>query len=132
MNFPKLKFAKKALGALALGWCMRPITAPARASVYCSNPSQCGLKLDPKLEGIQGIETSGTLTDAIVAWTNYALGFVGVIAVAFIVYGGFLNITAGGDEDQASRGRKIIVQAVVGIIIILSAYAIVNTFLDPS
>ena len=66
---------------------------------------------------------------AIVKWTNFALSFVAVIAIAFIIYGGFLTIMSGDDEGGTKKATTIIKNAIVGIIVIISAYAIVNTLL---
>ena len=60
---------------------------------------------------------------------NFVAGFLGLIAMAIIIYGGFLYVTAAGQEDQASKGKKSVTYAVIGIILILGSYAIVNTIL---
>ena len=83
---------------------------------------------DPK-QGIIGIEKNTTAIGAVVKWTNFALGFVAVIAIAFIIYGGFLAIMSGDDEGGVKKATTIIKNAIVGIIVIISAYAIVNTLL---
>jgi hypothetical protein len=57
---------------------------------------------------------------------NYFLTFLGLIAVAFIIYAGILMVTAGGEEDQVGKGKKIITWALVGIIIIVLSWTIVN------
>lgn len=55
---------------------------------------------------------------------NIALSLLGVIFVVLTVYGGFLYMTARGNEEQTKKGQSIIVQALIGLIIVLSAYAI--------
>lgn len=57
---------------------------------------------------------------------KYALTLTAVIAVGYIVYGGFLYISAGGDSKQIEAGKTAVIGAVVGIIIIGLAYAIVE------
>lgn len=57
---------------------------------------------------------------------NYILGFLGLTAVAFIVYAGFLMVTSGGDDEALGKGKKIITYAAIGIVIILLSYGIVN------
>lgn len=57
---------------------------------------------------------------------NIILGFLGIIAVVGIVYGGFRYMTAGGNEEQAAGGRKTIIAGVIGLAIILGAYAIAS------
>jgi len=63
---------------------------------------------------------------------NFILGFLGFIAVAYIIYGGFLYVMDGGKDEKTEQGKKIITQAAVGILIILSSFAIVNTVLKAS
>ncbi len=54
------------------------------------------------------------------------LGFLGLIAVILILIGGFLWMTAGGNEDRVKKGRQYIINGVIGLIIILAAYAIAS------
>lgn len=60
---------------------------------------------------------------------NFVLGFLGFIAVVYVIYGGFLYVASGGDDANVEKGKKIILYAVIGIIIILASFAIVNTVL---
>ncbi|MDP2696157.1 MAG: hypothetical protein Q8O87_02815 [bacterium] len=48
------------------------------------------------------------------------------IAVAFIVYGGIVIMTAGGSGDKVTQGRKIITAAIIGVAISLGAYLLVT------
>ena len=57
---------------------------------------------------------------------NVALGFLGIIAVALILYAGFLWMTAAGNDDKITEARKLLVAGVIGLIIILAAFAIAN------
>lgn len=57
---------------------------------------------------------------------NFFLSFLGVVALVLIIYGGFLWMTARGDTEQVKKARDLLVQAVIGLIIILSAYALAN------
>jgi len=52
------------------------------------------------------------------------LGLVGVIFLALIIYGGFLWMTAAGNEKQVETAKNIISRAAIGLIIIVLAYAI--------
>ncbi|MCB9809654.1 hypothetical protein H6771_01595 [Candidatus Peribacteria bacterium] len=61
---------------------------------------------------------------------NWFLFFLGLVAVAVIIYGGYMTIVGGADNsDKKSAGINAIIYAIVGIIIILLSYAIVNTVL---
>ncbi len=52
------------------------------------------------------------------------LAFLGIIAVVIVLYAGFLWMTAGGNEDQVATAKRIMIQGVIGLLIIMSALAI--------
>lgn len=70
--------------------------------------------------------SSGDLASVILNIINYVLAIVGVIALAYLIYGGFRYITSGGNEDTVSDAKNIIINAVIGIIVIGVAAAVVN------
>lgn len=55
---------------------------------------------------------------------GYALSFVGTIFFLLIVYAGFKWMTAAGNEKQAGEAKELIIQAIIGLIIIFSAYIV--------
>lgn len=55
---------------------------------------------------------------------NYALGFLGIIAVIIVLYGGFKWMTAAGNEDKVGEAKKLFGAGIIGLIIIMLAYAI--------
>ncbi len=57
--------------------------------------------------------------------------FLGSIMVLLIMYGGYLWMTAGGNEEQVTSAKKYIRNAIIGIVIILASYAI-TTFVASS
>ncbi len=52
------------------------------------------------------------------------LSFVGVLFLVLMIYGGILWMTARGNEQQTEKARDLIIASVIGLIIVLSAYAI--------
>lgn len=54
------------------------------------------------------------------------LQITGYIAVGFVIYGGFLFMTSGGSPERAAAGRKTITNALIGVVIALSAVLLVN------
>ncbi len=60
---------------------------------------------------------------------NFFLTFLGLIAVVMIIYGGFLYVSAAGNQEKIESAKKIIMYAVIGIVVILLSFAIVNTVL---
>ncbi|MEM7037602.1 MAG: pilin [Bacteroidota bacterium] len=60
---------------------------------------------------------------------DYAMGIVAILAMMMIIIGGMQLITANGDPDVVQKGKKQIASTIMGLVIILSAYTIVNTLL---
>lgn len=54
------------------------------------------------------------------------LRLVGYAAVGFIIYGGFKYLTSAGSADRVTAGRKIIMNAVIGLVLSFFSVAIVN------
>jgi len=61
---------------------------------------------------------------------NVLLGLLGIIFLVLVIYAGFLWMTAGGDEKKVAKAKSIIITAVIGLVILLSAYAISTFVLD--
>ena len=59
------------------------------------------------------------------------LGFLGIIAVIIVLMGGFKWMTAGGNDEKVADAKKMLIAGVIGLAIILSAYAI-TTFVVSS
>jgi len=53
------------------------------------------------------------------------LALVGVIFLGIMIYAGYLWMTANGNEDKVSKAKDMIRDSIIGIIIIIGAYAIV-------
>jgi len=52
------------------------------------------------------------------------MGFLGVVAVLIILYGGFIYATAAGNEEKISKAKKILIGGLIGLLITLSAFGI--------
>ncbi len=57
---------------------------------------------------------------------QFALFIVGLVAVVFVVIGGYRYIMAGGNEENVKAAKSTIKNALIGLIIVLFAWAIVN------
>ena len=55
---------------------------------------------------------------------NVALSLLGIVALVIILVGGFQWMTAGGNEEKVTEARKRIFAGIIGLAIILSAYAV--------
>lgn len=62
--------------------------------------------------------------------TNVLLFIIGAIAVIMLVIGGIRYTTSNGQSDQVTAAKNTILYAVVGIIVAILAYAVVNFVID--
>lgn len=61
---------------------------------------------------------------------NVALGLLGIVAVVIMLIGGFEWMTAGGNEEKVTSAKQRIFMGILGLAIILSAYAIARFVLE--
>ena len=57
---------------------------------------------------------------------NVVIGVVGLIAVVMIVIGGISYTTSAGDSSKVKKAKDTILYGIVGLVISLLAFAIVN------
>lgn len=71
-----------------------------------------------------------SLQATVVRLINVALSLLGIIAVVIVLIGGFKWMTAGGNDDKVAEARKLIFAGIVGMAILLSAWAIARFVLS--
>ncbi len=72
-----------------------------------------------------GYEDRNTTVEQYIAnIINIILSLLGVIFLAFTIYGGLIWMTAQGNEERVKKARELITESVIGVIIVLAAYAI--------
>lgn len=94
--------------------------------VFLFLPDPTLAQIDTQLTGFQEATGLGN-TDIRVTIANIVrviLGFLGIIAILLVLYGGFLWMTAAGNEDQIGKAKKVLINAGIGLLIIMSAFAI--------
>ena len=79
--------------------------------------------------GVVGTTTTD-IRDAVRRFINVALGFLGVLVVLMIIYGGVLWLTAMGSDDKIQKGKHILLWAAIGAIIISIAWTISSYILS--
>lgn len=57
---------------------------------------------------------------------EFALGLVGLLALVMFIYGGFVVLTAHGNAEQFKKGMHTLLYAVIGMVIILTSYSVLN------
>jgi hypothetical protein len=94
------------------------------------NAVDIGEGLDLVGTGAQ-LDASKTLPELIGVFINVFLGFLGIIFLILVLYAGFLWMTAGGNDTKVEQAKKILSQAIIGLILIMASYAI-STFVVTS
>ena len=103
------------------------ITLMAPLQVLAANPFETSKNMVANVGNAAGIQTTnGGLTDIIGKLINIFLGFLGVIFLVLMLYAGFLWMTAQGEETKVKRAKDMITQAIIGLIIVVAAFAISN------
>jgi len=77
-----------------------------------------------------GFSTSASITVIIARLIRTAISVVGVVTVAFMVYGGFVWMTAGGNEERVKTAKKIIINSVIGLVLVFASFAIAQFILN--
>lgn len=72
-----------------------------------------------------GYDTNGkTVNSYISQIITIVLSMIGVVFLGFTIYAGITWMTAQGNEEKVSRAKEMITESIIGIIIVLAAYAI--------
>lgn len=81
-------------------------------------------------EGLNpSLTTESSFRGFVIRVVNFALGFLGLFAVIIVIYGGFLYVSAGGEEENTQKGKKAILYATIGLLIVMGSFAFVNTII---
>ena len=73
---------------------------------------------------IAGTSDSGDVQTVVGKIINAALSMIGMIFLVLMVYAGYLWMTARGESDQVEKAKNIITAAIIGLVLVVSAYAI--------
>jgi hypothetical protein len=99
------------------------MTLPAMAADDCGTPAQCA---QVGTNQIGGDQNQPKLEDGIKNIVNLLLFILGAIAVIMIIIGGIRYTTSNGDASNTKAAKDTILYAVVGLVVAILAYAIVN------
>lgn len=81
---------------------------------------------DNPFSGAKGIAGATSAQDLITRIINTMLFLAGILAVIFIIVGGYLYITSRGNEAQAKKGAAALTYSVIGLILVVLSYVLVN------
>lgn len=95
------------------------------APVQATSLSQDMRRQSEAFSGEQGANLSARDPRVIVGeLIKVALTLIGIIFVSYTVYGGFLIMTAAGNDERITKARSIITQGTIGVAVVLSSYSI--------
>ena len=118
-----LKFTL-AFFAIALIFTPTLTNAQSACQIYNPNLPNFGPNCIPLLKNFQGSRAG--VTTIILKIADYAIFVIGSLGVLMIIYAGFLFITDGGSGERSTKGRKILFNVIIGIIIVVASYTIVS------
>lgn len=113
--FEKLNSTIKKLSSIIL-------TMPTVASAGTQGPS---LIEDPNHVPTQ----MNDVEELILRAQDIVFAAAGGVAVAMIVWGAIILVTAGGNEERTGKGKKTLTYGIGGIIFIVSAYTIITVYI---
>lgn len=110
-----------------------PLTTSQPAFADCiSDPTGagCPCALNSSSAACQDLSKPDGLSNILKNATNIVLFIAGALAVIMIIYGSIRFMTAHGNEKQVESARLIVTYSVIGLIIAILAYALVNFVLS--
>ena len=102
---------------------VKPVSAftcpekPVRVGESVSALSECNVE---KTEGDKSLMSNVSML------INVFASVMGFLAVGMIIYGGFMLLPAQGDPAKIKRGKDVVTYSIIGVILVMLAYAIVN------
>ena len=104
-----------------------PVSAAAAPTVYNIDDIGTSVGTAGTSAGLSGASDLPTIVGRGV---GILLGILGIVFVVLVVYAGFLYMTAQGEETNVKKAKKLLTNAVIGLVLIVSAYAITQGVID--
>lgn len=112
---------------MGLVFVLAPVVLPQIAMAQLGAPSSIGQPGQMSCPRDLGyICTDGSVASIFRLILNWAMTIAFLAAVIYLIYGGFQYISSAGNQDRATKGRTTIVNAIIGIVIIILSYTIVQ------
>ncbi len=107
--------------AISYGSALVTVLAINPAGIFAQGTDTVNITSGVTFNTIKDLRPSGFVSTAI----NLLLGAAGIIAFFFLLIGGVQWILAGGDKEGTEKARKRITNALIGLAIVFSAYALI-------
>lgn len=84
------------------------------------------LAQDVEIPKIKPLAVGDSVNDFALRAISWFIWAAGALVVIYLIYGGIMYVTAGGDAEKATKGRTAVINAIIGLIIVLLALVIVS------
>lgn len=110
-----------------------PFLTIAADNTFCDPDNyvyENGLCIPKNEYSSSSLANSSSVMDLVTKVLKLLLSFAGIVVVIMIVYGGYLYMTAGGNDEQAEKGKGVLINSSIGLVVVLLAYTIVNIIVN--
>ena len=82
------------------------------------------------LDPVTGVATLNCIPVVFQNIVNWALFFAAIVAIFFIMFAGMKFLRSGGQEKLIEAARNTLIYAIIGFVVILLSFLIINTISD--
>ncbi len=113
-----------------IGQASAQVTVPTNNPTEIPDTGEYSEKLNKIFKDINIFEEGITVADLIKKIINLAMALAGLIALAFIIYGGYMYIMSAGSPDESKKAMQAITQAAIGLVLVLAAWLIISAVIN--
>ncbi|MDO8466984.1 MAG: pilin [bacterium] len=115
-------------------FCFLLLGAPALGAEPIKLTPNCNAALPPNTVPGGTPETTPCNVSAFIVWVKQIIKYMFIVSVpiatAFIVYGAFVMMKSGGNPGEFANGKKVVLSAIIGIVIMFTANIVVSTIVN--
>ena len=120
--------SKITIGLLTIGFGVALVTAPVSALGEGGAPAG--------INAARGDNTPSNLVNGDSSIVRRAINImlfgVGVLSVVMLIFGGFRYVISGGKKESVTNAKNTILYAIIGLLVAVFAYAIINFILGAA
>lgn len=117
------KIKKVALTVAVMSLFLAPVAAP----IFALGSNDLGVEYGQDT-GLGSADVRSTISNVI----NVMLGLLGIVALVIVIAGGVIWMTSQGDTEKVERAKGLMGAGAIGLLIILSAYAITRFVINAA
>ncbi len=89
-------------------------------------PINCGGLPGCGDDGIDAWDVDGGIYETVGYAISLLIQYTAVIAVIMVMIGGIMYLVSGGEEEKISRAKKVITWALIGVVVSVMAYSVIE------